>query len=312
MRALLALLALGLISCTHPVAGPQAYEGWPDAYVLANKNLEAVIVPSIGRLMDLRRPGETTGVLWQNPALLGQPVRPQSSVWTNFGGDKTWPAPESVWMKNASGQWMPPTVFDQTALTVRTSKNGLLLTSPVDPQSGVYFTRYFGIYADSLEVTTTYYKVAGDPIEIAVWVVTQLRNPEIVATFANPEPPYYTELFGPTPRVQIEGKLLFWDRQKAIPAKIGTGGKALVWVGPQHTLKIDLQVDRTSSRFPDHGSSAEFYTSPDDQPYVELETVGPIVKLKQGDSVQTMNAYRLGNRLPGESAKDAVYRLLKP
>jgi hypothetical protein len=312
MRILFALIALALAACTPTVISPQKYEGWSDAYVLSGQNIEAVIVPSLGRLMDLRRPGETQGVLWQNPELLGQYGRSNTNTWTNFGGDKTWPAPESVWLKNAAGQWMPPIIFDQVPLKAQPGPDGLLLTSPIDLRTGVYFTRYFRIFANRLEVTTTYYKVTGDPVDISVWVITQLRDPEVVGTYANREAPYYTEFFGPTPRVQIEGKLLFWDRKKAIPAKIGTAGRRLVWVGKQRTLTIELQVDREGAPSPDRGSSAELYTSPDAQPYIELETLGPLVKLKNKQSVQTTNIYYLGDRLPDESPKDAVYRLLKP
>ncbi len=312
LNVLLVLLGVGLVGCTSQVRGPEAYQGWSDSYTLMGENLEAVIVPSIGRLMDLRRPGETVGVLWQNPALLGQKVQPSQKAWTNFGGDKTWPAPESVWMKNDAGQWMPPTVFDQASLQVQSTRETLTLTSEVDPRSGVRFTRTFQITdANTLQVTTTYHKVQGPSIDIAVWIITQLRDPEIVGTFANPETPAYQELFGPTPRVTIEPPFLFWDRQQAIPAKIGTRGRSLVWVGKTHTLQINLQVDRSSSVYPDRGSSAEFYTSPDGLPYIELETVGPIVTLRPGESVQTTNEYHLGDRRTDESAKAAAKRLLK-
>src|SRR5678815_2559704 len=69
------------------------YHGWPDAYVMGNGKVAAVIVPAIGRVMQFGFVGED-GVLWENRALDGRFADGSLFVWAakdwvNFGGDKT-------------------------------------------------------------------------------------------------------------------------------------------------------------------------------------------------------------------------------
>ncbi|HEX4945248.1 MAG TPA: hypothetical protein VFZ34_01125, partial [Blastocatellia bacterium] len=74
------------------------YNGWKDALILSNGKVEAIIIPSIGRVMQFRFVGEE-GVFWENPAVAGKPVKPDAKEWINFGGDKPWPAPQADWPK---------------------------------------------------------------------------------------------------------------------------------------------------------------------------------------------------------------------
>ena len=235
------LLALVLAGCAAPES-PTNYRGWPNPAIVRGDGIEAVVIPSLGRIMDLRRPGEKEGVLWQNPALRGEPVRPDVASWTNFGGDKTWPAPESRWMKNAAGQWMPPKVFDQTPLRASLTEEGLRLESPVDALSGVRFTRLIRPAGRrTLAVTTTYTKVQGDPVDVAVWVVTQLAEPRVIATTANTQGPPVNLGFGKVKGVEVEQGVVFWKRFPDVCAKLGTTGRALAWVGDRHTLLLSAR-----------------------------------------------------------------------
>src|SRR5947207_10963864 len=49
---------------------------------------------------------------WENRTLDGIKPEPESKEWGNFGGDKTWPAPQSDWPKLTSRAWPPPVAFD--------------------------------------------------------------------------------------------------------------------------------------------------------------------------------------------------------
>lgn len=309
-RALLLAGVLALVGCASSESARQ-YRGWTDPVVIRGEDIEAVVIPSIGRIMDIRRPGEKDGVLWQNPDLLGQPAQPKSKAWTNFGGDKTWPAPEGIWMKDASGKWMPPAVFDQTPLRVRIVDGGVLLESPVDPRSGVRFTRLIrpaGYH--TLSVTTTYHKVQGDPVQVAVWVITQLAEPRAIATTAKTGNPPLNPMFGPLKGIEIEKGILYWKRFPDVCAKIGTDGQALAWVGERHTLLISATPGEATGAFPDDGCSAEIYVSPDPWAYIELETLGRLATLSIGDTTSCTNTYRLDDVRPGEAPKAAAARLL--
>lgn len=305
------VLLLALAGCAAPES-PTNYRGWTNPAIVRGDGIEAVVIPSLGRIMDLRRPGEKEGVLWQNPALLGAAVRPDADSWTNFGGDKTWPAPESRWMKNAAGQWMPPKVFDQSRLTARLTEMGLLLESPVDVLTGIRFTRLIRPAGHhTLAVTTTYTKVQGEPVEIAVWVVTQLTEPRVVATTANPQGPPVNLGFGKVKGVEIEQGVVFWKRFPDVCAKLGTSGGALAWVGDRHTLLISSTPGEATGVFGGDGNRAEIYVNPDPLPYVELETVGHLVTLRVGESTACTNHYRLDDARAGETPKAAARRLLE-
>src|SRR5689334_11093934 len=96
------------------------YQGWPDSLVLRNSEVEAVVVPAIGRVMQFRFIGEP-GVLWENPALLGRVMTSgvedwKTTEWANFGGDKAWPSPEASWKAWTTREsWRPPPGFDGTS-----------------------------------------------------------------------------------------------------------------------------------------------------------------------------------------------------
>ncbi len=312
MTRLAVLLLAGVLAGCATRETSTNYRGWERPVIVRGDGIEAVVIPSIGRIMDLRRPGEKDGVLWQNPDLRGEAVRPEAETWTNFGGDKTWPAPESRWMKNAAGQWMPPKVFDQSRLTARLTEEGLLLESPVDALSGVRFTRLIRPAGRrTLAVTTTYTKVQGDPVQIAVWVVTQLAEPRVIATTANPVGNPVNLGFGKVKGVEIERGVVFWKRFPDVCAKLGTTGRALAWVGDRHTLLITSVPGEPTGVFAGEGNRAELYVNPDPLPYVELETLGHLRTLRVGESTACTNFYRLDDVRAGEAPKAAARRLLE-
>lgn len=312
MTRLAVLLLAGVLAGCATRETSTNYRGWERPVFVRGDGIEAVVIPSIGRIMDLRRPGEKEGVLWQNPDLRGEAVRPDAETWTNFGGDKTWPAPESRWMKNAAGKWMPPKVFDQSRLTARLTEEGLLLESPVDTLSGVRFTRLIRPAGRrTLAVTTTYTKVQGDPVQIAVWVVTQLAEPRVIATTANPVGNPVNLGFGKVKGVEIERGVVFWKRFPDVCAKLGTTGQALAWVGDRQTLLITSVPGEPTGVFAGEGNRAELYVNPDPLPYVELETLGHLRTLRVGESTACTNFYRLDETREGETPKAAARRLLE-
>src|ERR1051325_5584720 len=104
-----------------------AYRGWQGSYRMTNGTVDLVFVPQIGRIM---RYGYVDGpnVLWENAALAGKTTDFSQPVtdWQNYGGDKVWPAPQSVW------GWPPDATFESAPHTVQVLKNGhLLVESPL-------------------------------------------------------------------------------------------------------------------------------------------------------------------------------------
>lgn len=317
--AALALLVGGCASTGPRLAGvqvmtQQSHRGWHDAVILRNGTVEAVAVPSVGRVMQFRFAGESSGPLWENERLLGQPMpaKPWEAAHGSFGGDKTWPAPQSLW------NWPPPDVFDAAPLAFRVNADrSVTLTSPVSPRFGLRTERRLVLDPEEpvLRIETTYEKVAGEPLEVSVWVITQTRDAEAIF-LPVPAPSKFplgtTTLWGvPTNQLTcLPGNLLRLDRDRQASHKVGNDGSSLVWVGEREVLRVDLPRS-PGANYPDDGCSVEIYTNPDPVPYVELETLGPLRRLQAGDRLSATNVYRLARRncAAPEAAAKAILAL---
>src|SRR5438128_9995792 len=94
------LLLLATVDCTtiaQTKITKAPYHGWPEAYRLSNDKVEAVVVPAIGRVMQLKFVDAEEGPFWENRALDGKLPDTSSNDWGNFGGDKSWPSPQADW-----------------------------------------------------------------------------------------------------------------------------------------------------------------------------------------------------------------------
>lgn len=287
------------------------HRGWTDAVVLGNGLVEAVIVPSVGRVMQFRFAGESDGPFWENEKLAGQPMpaKPWEAAHGSFGGDKTWPAPQDAW------GWPPPDVFDAVPLAFRVmADQSVVLTSPVSERFGIRTERRITLEpgAPVMRIETAYEKVSGEPVKAGVWVITQAKDP--LAVFvpvpkATRFPEGTTKLWGvPTNHLSRTdlGLRLTRDRQKS--HKIGNDGTALVWVGERELLRVDIPRV-TGADYADDGCSVEVYTNADPVPYVELETLGPLKLLRVGDRLSATNTYRLARRTAASPETDAEMML---
>jgi hypothetical protein len=285
---------------------PTDYRGWRHSYLLSNGTVEAVVVPLIGRIMQFRLCGEQQGALWTNDALEGRVADPKSSEWMNFGGDKAWPAPQSDWEGVARRAWPPPAGFDSIPFEAKVDRGAVVLTSAVDPDYGIQVVRRIrlNIGRPAMVVGTEYHKVIGAAVRLAVWVITQLRDPAHIFVLLPEKSSFDTrfkQLMGPAPRdLRIDGKLLSLARDPGQCTKIGTEGSRVLWMGRDHALCIESSD--ASGEYPDSGSKTEIYTNPDPMPYVEIETMGPLATLNVGDRVEQTNTYTLVPRsLPDET-----------
>lgn len=318
---LVAAIAVAAVLSACTTAGSRSavrtverHRGWHDAIVMANGQVEAVLVPSVGRLMQFRFVGSPDGPLWENGKLAGAPMpsKPWEASHGSFGGDKTWPAPQSVW------NWPPPDVFDATPLAFRVHDDGsVVLVSPVSPRFGIRTERKFSLLADApvLRVVTTYERVTAGkdvPAEVSVWVITQAKDP--VAMFipvpaSGRFPAGTSEQWGiPKDDMAVRDGLLRLTRDRKDSHKVGNDAGSMVWVGDREVLRIDIGLE-PGATYPDGGCSAEIYTNPDPTPYVELETLGPLRALMPGQRLSATNTYTLLHR-DGEAPEAAARRAL--
>lgn len=283
---------------------PTTYHGWSGSYVISNGLVEAVVVPTIGRIMQFRIVGDDTGVFWENRALDGKVAEKPESEWTNLGGDKTWPAPQDAWLKVTGRPWPPPLAFDALPLTATVQGSDLVLTSPVDPNYGIKTIRRITLDPSSAKMTvkTSFEKVSGEPVNAGVWIITQLRDPQRVFALLPEHPkkaPGYYRMVGDAMKdFEHQGRLISFRRDPASNLKIGAEGNSLLWIGEKYVLHIK------------HDSPAganSVYTNMDPLQYVELETEGPVAELKVGESIELTNTYELSRRttqdVTGEARK---------
>jgi hypothetical protein len=286
-----------------------SYHGWPDCYLLSNGRVEAVVVPAIGRVMQFRLKGEAEGPFWENRALDGQLHHAASNEWTNFGGDKCWPAPQSAWPGHQGREWPPPVAFDSRSAQAAATECGVTLTSPIDPGFGIQMVRHVELDAGQpvLRIRTEYRKLFGSALQVSIWTITQLKDPKCVAILLKEKSRFangYLGLLAVQPaELKIDGRLLWLKRHTSEQVKIGTDGSSMVWVGAGCALRIDAEAG--PGEYPDGGCVTEIYTNPDPLPYVELEALGPLQAINAGDRIERSTVYTLRFRSTSDPEEEA-------
>lgn len=287
------------------------YHGWPDSILMSNGNAEVVIVPRIGRVMQLRFAGEEDGPFWENRALDGKEPEPKAKEWINFGGDKSWPAPQSDWKQMSGREWPPPPTFDAMPVRAQVGRGEVELVSPVSRQYGIRVRRRIRLDAEGpgMRITTIYEKVRGAPVRVSVWVITQLDEPERVFVPRDSRNPqgYHPLTEAPPRDLTVGPNRLSLTRDPGHGTKIGTDGEQLVWMDHRYVLAVLTDRRQPHADYPDRGSSVEVWTNPDPLPYIELETLGPLREMKVGDTFEQTNHYLLSRR----SEKDPETELKK-
>ncbi len=193
-----------------------------------------------------------------------------------------------------------PSGFDAKPMEAKIEGDELVMTSKPDPDYGIEVVRRVALKAEAnvMTITTEYRKVSGNPVKVAVWVITQMRDPQQIFALLPVKPLFlggYKQLMGPAPKdVQVDGRLLSLSRDPKEEINIGTDSSSLLWVGADYIVRIDSE--RTPGDYPSGGCSAYLYTNPDRAPYVELETTGPVQTMKVGDTIQRTNTYTIVHR----------------
>jgi hypothetical protein len=265
---------------------------------LERGDLRLGLVPELGgRLLSVRHRG--VELLWRNAEHLDDDLRgeyaPNSGRmgdWVNYGGDKTWPAPQG-W--SGPDQWAgpPDPVLDSGPYSVAADGDMVTMTSAPDPRTGLRFTRAITILDDGYRLDLRAENVSDRVVRWALWNVTQLpgggsvtaglRRPDVVALVAGTGTPEYT----------VDGDRLVVPPQDVV-GKLGVPGTA-GWVS-YGALTLSFEVD-PAGEYPDEGSPLEIWLEhPLPEPLaelgdldppariVELEVLGPLTTLEPGAS----------------------------
>lgn len=285
------------------------YQGWRNSWILSNGQVEAIIVPEVGRVMQFRfKGGENT--FWENNQVYGQAPNPKSAKWDDFGGDKAWPAPQSEWEKITGRSWPPPATFESMVVGVKVNSTEVMLIYPVDPFYGIRAYRKITLDPEKpvMKITTTYKQVKGHPQQISVWTVTQLRDPVMVYA-AVPQPSIFPQGYNKQSEnlpanLKVENGLLSLTRDRNQSHKIGSDASTLLWMDKKVAVRMD-SPRVAGATYPDNNSSAEIYTSLDPKAYIELEFLSSLKTLGMWETMDLTTTYTLIHRTTNNADQEA-------
>ena len=163
------------------------FRGWAGACVLDNGLVRLVAVPDIGGRVMACDLGPYP-FLFVDPDLAGKLFSPEENqgdgslgAWKNYGGDKTWPAPQG-WERDDQWHGPPDPVLDTGRYTLDDlcadgATATVRMTSPADPRTGVQITRQFTLQDDSsrVMVSISFRNTTQQTIRWSIWEVVQLR-----------------------------------------------------------------------------------------------------------------------------------------
>ncbi len=277
------------------------YHSWTNVVSVNNGLVEVLISPTDGRVQQFRFVGDTNGALWENSQFYGR--APSNSLgYNNFGGDKAWPSPQSVW------NWPPPTGFDGSTDSVSFTNGIITLVTPIDNTYKIRATRTIELLFNEpvMRITTTFQRTATTGSitnTLGVWIDCQaaitntsrcyipVPSPSIFSNgYTTNGTTFFTAMLPPT-FTNTNGFISF-----GMPAtgdqKLGFDSGTIILVG----TNLDLRVDAPrvpGATYPDGNSSTEVYT---DQPYFELEMLGPMATLPVNSQMQFVTVYSLFRR----------------
>ena len=287
--------------------------GW-QAQVLRNDLVTFAMVPSIGgRVMQYDLSDHA--FLWVNPAEVGRTYEPTANApWPNFGGYKSWIAPQGQWRRGGGG-WPPAPTLDY-GLYVVTNQSGehgevtLITTGPPETldgwqAQGLSLTRRFTMRPHSTQVRVEQIIInhGAFPQQVANWDATQVPGVHAAAS----DPDNFWIYFPVNPRSMFgqRGFMVFpsdgrsnadsqWKNWSADniagvqylrrTGKIGadvTGG----WVayvderdGYTFVKRFSVSVAPNPGLYPDGGTTVQISTVAP-EPYLEIHVIGPMIDL---------------------------------
>src|SRR5512137_3010350 len=146
---------------THCQAEQRDFRGWSAAY-LKNDLITLAAVPDIGGRIMAYDLGPYP-YLYVDRDLAGQLFSAEENqgdgslaAWKNYGGEKTWPAPQG-WETDAQWHGPPDPILDTGRYTLDHLQADdhhatVAMTSPSDPRTGVQITRRFTLFPGSSRV----------------------------------------------------------------------------------------------------------------------------------------------------------------
>ena len=291
------------------------FYGW-DGVRLSNGIIDAICVPEIGgRLMQFSL--GPRDYLFMNPELLGKRFTFEEHAgdgtilgWKNYGGAKTWPAPQG-W--DGEGQWPgpPDPVLDSGRYAFETNQEesaaAVLITSPPDERSGLRIRRLLRVddASSRLKLDLSFENISERTIRWSIWDVAQMLcstadgqlNDDCwlyIPTDPARERPYEI-MFGEDNRqYQLDAETdLLAVQYQGIVGKIGVHSPAgwIAFADRRAAYVLCMQFPyEPDAEYPDNGATVECWTESPGAPspipirspgyILEAEVLSPLLTLR--------------------------------
>jgi len=331
-RILLILACFGtpLVLAQTPdvsVAADSGYNGWNwNSVVARNGIITLAIVPAIGGRVMQYDVGSNPSV-FVNPSEIGKTYTPANNgQWHNFGGFKTWPAPQSRW--NTSG-WPPPPILDGgrysysiDSISRASGSVAVAVSSPAEQwlTPKLRFERTARIFAGSsrIRMDETMINDSSEAVSWSMWGITQsiVSHPGL-ADYQNfwvyfPINPKST--FGPAGASPRGSDTSSGWKGEIAPGVFGlqfTPSNALLYADPAKgwiayaDLRDSVVFAKTFDvydglAYPDGGARVSVYVSGAIAPvYMEVEVKSPVVQIGANGGAYTFEENWWGAKVHG-------------
>ena len=262
-----------------------------DCVSIENAALSLLVTQSVGpRIISLRFNGGDN-LFAELPDFVTK--RPDGKNFHFYGGHRLWHAPEN----------MPRTYFpDDGPVEIIPTMNGLLVTQPVESETGIEKSIHVSLVTDKPQVIVRHTLTNRGlwPVECAPWAITQFKTGGVAilpqARGQNEFLPNRSLALWPytdvaSPQVTWGNRYILVHAEMASPFKVGfpnPHGWLAYWLGG--ALFVKRVIFDAQAEYYDFGSSSQCYCNGQ---FLELETMAPKSRLGTGESAMHTETWEL-------------------
>jgi hypothetical protein len=280
-----------------------------DCVHLENQAVSLLVTQSVGpRIIALRFNGGDN-LFAELPDFVT--ARPDGKSFHFYGGHRLWHAPEN----------MPRTYSpDDKPVDITPTLNGLLVTQPVDVQTGIEKSIQISLVDDKPQVIIqhTLTNLGLWPVECAPWAITQFKTGGVAIlpqsqeqTDFLPNRPLvlwpYTDIT--VPQVSWGNRYILIRAQMQRPFKLGFPNPR-GWLGYwlNRTLFVKRAAFDPQASYYDFGSTSECYCN---DCFIELETLAPAATIAPQASVFHTETWELYTDIACPENEDAAQAIIE-
>jgi hypothetical protein len=238
-------------------------------------------------------------------------ARPDGKPFYFYGGHRLWHAPEN----------MPRTYSpDDKPVDIVPTSNGLLVTQPVDVQTGIEKSIQISLVEDKPQIIARHTLTNRSlwPVECAPWAITQFKTGGVAILPQSLEQteflPNRTLVLWPysdltTPQVCWGNRYILVRAQMQKPFKLGfpnPRGWLAYWLNG--TLFVKRVAFDPQASYYDFGSSSECYCN---DSFIELETLAPAVTIPPDASAFHTETWELFTGIAYPETEGAVEAIIE-